>query len=241
MPNIDLRDLSSTIIPRSDQLNSEQLLSGSMIITVTEVRVGSGEDQPVSVHYTNDAGRPFKPCKTMRKVLIHAWGKDATKWAGKSMELFNEPSIKFGGEIVGGIRIARLSDIAKGIEVSLTATKGKKTLHKIGLLRIAEMEHVDHHSEMNTAASIDELKAAFAASYKSTKDAAARAAFKATYDARTAALTPSASLLPDYLTQVDNATSAETATLALDEARDVLTPDEHEKLTVAWRAKWGNA
>lgn len=131
----DIQDLRDTIIPRSDQLNSEQLLGGPMIITVTEVRVGGGEEQPVSIFHDTDPARPYKPCKTMRKVLILAWGPDGTQWVGKSMELYNDPTVKFGGEAVGGIRIARLSDIPKDIKVSLTATKGRKALHEIGLLK----------------------------------------------------------------------------------------------------------
>jgi hypothetical protein len=133
----DVQDLRSTIIPRSDQLNSEQLLGGPMILTVTDVRAGGGEDQPVSIYYESDPARPFKPCKTMRKVLILAWGPDGTQWIGKSMELYNEPSVKFGGEVVGGIRISRLTDIQKDIKVSLTATKGRKALHEIGLLQLS--------------------------------------------------------------------------------------------------------
>lgn len=133
----DIQDLRSTIIPRSDQLNADQLVGGPMIITVTDVRVGGGEDQPVAVFYDTDPARPFKPCKTMRKVLILAWGPDGRKWIGKSMELFNEPSVKFGGEIVGGIRISRLSDIPKEIKVSLTATKGRKTMHEISPLELS--------------------------------------------------------------------------------------------------------
>lgn len=127
----DIHDLRGTIIPKSDQLNSEQLIGGPMILTVSDVRAGGGEDQPVSIYYEADPGRPYKPCKTMRKVLILAWGPDGTKWVGKSMELYCEPSVKFGGEVVGGIRISRLSDIPRDIKVSLTATKGRKAMHEI--------------------------------------------------------------------------------------------------------------
>ncbi len=128
---IDITDLRSTIVPKSDQLNAEQLLGGPMTITVTDVRTGSGEDQPVSIHYEADNGRPYKPCKTMRKVLILAWGHDARGWIGKSMTLFNDPSVKFGGMDVGGIRISHMSGLPKDIHVSLTATKGKKAPHAI--------------------------------------------------------------------------------------------------------------
>ena len=128
---IDITDLRSTIVPKSDQLNAEQLLGGPMTITVTEVRAGSGEDKPVSIHYDNDNGRPYKPCKTMRKVLILAWGHDARRWIGQSMTLFNDPSVKFGGMDVGGIRISHMTGLPKDIHVSLTATKGKKAPHAI--------------------------------------------------------------------------------------------------------------
>lgn len=127
----DVRDLRATVVPKSDQLNAEQLLSGPMTIKVTDVRIGSSDEQPVILHYENDAGRPYKPCKTMRKVLILAWGEDGTQWIGRSMTLYNEPTVKFGGMEVGGIRISHLSDIQRDMQVSLTSTKGKKSAHFI--------------------------------------------------------------------------------------------------------------
>lgn len=136
MPN-DITDLRHTVVPKSDQLNAEQLLTSDLTITVTDVRVGGGADQPVSIHYQHDDGRPFKPCKTMRKLLIFAWGEDGRRWIGKSMTLFNEPSVKFGGEVVGGIRISHLSDIERDIAISLTSTKGKKAQHFVKRLVMA--------------------------------------------------------------------------------------------------------
>lgn len=127
----DVSDLRATIVPKSDQLNSEQLLAGPMTIKVTDVRIGSGDEQPVVVHYEGENGRPFKPCKTMRKVLILAWGPDGRDWVGRCMSLYCDPQVKFGGAEVGGIRISHLTDIDRDIQVSLTATKGKKALHVI--------------------------------------------------------------------------------------------------------------
>lgn len=121
----DIANLSDTIIPKSDQLNAEQLLGGPITITITSVRRGN-DDQPVILNYQDDAGRPYKPCKSMRKVLIFAWGDDGREWVGRSMTLFNNPEVKFGGVKVGGIRISHLSHIERDIALSLTATKGKK-------------------------------------------------------------------------------------------------------------------
>jgi hypothetical protein len=151
MPN-DITDLRHTVVPKSDQLNAEQLLTSDMTITVTDVRVGGGADQPVSIHYQNDDGRPFKPCKTMRKLLIFAWGEDGRRWIGKSMTLFNEPNVKFGGEVVGGIRISHLSDIERDIAISLTSTKGKKAQHFVKRLEVAPAVTLDEVLEAIAAA-----------------------------------------------------------------------------------------
>lgn len=119
-------NLSPTIIPKSDQLNADQLLGGPMTIKVTEVSVSESPDQPVIIHYEGENGRPFKPCKSMRKVLIFAWGDDGTKWVGRSMTLFNDPDVKWAGVKVGGIRISHMSDIERELQLQLTATRGKK-------------------------------------------------------------------------------------------------------------------
>ncbi|EKS9800290.1 MULTISPECIES: hypothetical protein [Burkholderia] len=137
----DITDLRGTIVPKSDQLNAEQLLAGDMTITVTDVRMGS-EDQPVILHYENDEGRPYKPCKTMRKLLIFAWGEDGRNWTGKSMTLYNDQAVRFGGMVVGGIRISHLSHIEREISLSLTATKGKKALHTVLPLEVVRLDDV---------------------------------------------------------------------------------------------------
>jgi len=121
----NITNLSDTIVPKSDQTNADDLLAGPMTITVTEVRRGT-EDQPVVIHYDGDGGRPFKPCKSVRKVLIFAWGEDGRQWIGRSMTIYNKMDVRFGGMQVGGIRVSHLSHIKADIQLSLTATKGKK-------------------------------------------------------------------------------------------------------------------
>ena len=176
MPTIDVSDLRPTIIPKSDQLNAEQLLGGSMTITVSGVSVSSSPEQPVTVHYDAENGRPFKPCKTMRKLLVFAWGPDGNEWAGRSMTVYNDPSVKFGGDEVGGIRISHLSHIERDIEISLTATRGKKALYRVHVLQTIE-----------SATNLDALKDAFAAAYRAA-DAQQKPAVKQRYESRKAEL-----------------------------------------------------
>lgn len=120
-----ITDLRDTIVPKSDQLNADQLLGGPMTIRVTGVMRGS-DDQPVTIKYENDGGRPYKPCKSVRKVLIFAWGENGQNWIGRMMTLYNKRDVKWGGVEVGGIRISHMSHIDADIQLSLAATRGKK-------------------------------------------------------------------------------------------------------------------
>jgi len=116
--------LRDTIIPKSDQLNYDDLVSGPMVVTVSNLKAGEGE-QPVIVEL-EEHDRPYKPCKSMRRVLIAAWGDKGKDWLGKSMELYGDPKVKFGGVEVGGIRISRLSGIDKPLTVKLTTSRSKR-------------------------------------------------------------------------------------------------------------------
>jgi len=121
-----MTDMLSTITPKSDQLNADDLIGGrTLTIKITSVKVAMGE-QPVSIHYEGDNGKPFKPGKSMRRVLVNCWGSDANKYVGRSMTLYRDEKVKFGGIDVGGIRISHLSDIAGPITLALTTTKAQR-------------------------------------------------------------------------------------------------------------------
>lgn len=117
-------DLSETIKPKSDQLNADDLLTGPITVTIEKVAKCDG-DQPVAV-YLQGPYMPYKPCKSMRRVMIAAWGNDGREWAGKSMTLFCDPEVAFGGVKVGGIRISHMSDIKGSLTVSLTTIRSKR-------------------------------------------------------------------------------------------------------------------
>lgn len=125
-----VENLRDTITPKSDQLNADDLTGTTMVITVSDVRRGTA-DQPVIIDYYGANGRPYKPCKSMRRVLIYAWGDDGKSWIGKSMQLYNDPEVKFGGVRVGGIRISHLSHIEGSQIMQLTATRGKRSPYRV--------------------------------------------------------------------------------------------------------------
>lgn len=123
-------DVSETTAPKSDQQNAEDYIGGPRTVTVEKVTKGSAE-QPVEVHLVEFPGRPFKPSKTVRRILVAAWGKDSTPWAGRRMTLYCDPSVRFGGQEVGGIRVSHLSHITGRLSLNLTVSKGKRAPHVI--------------------------------------------------------------------------------------------------------------
>lgn len=118
-------DISETIVPKSDQLNAEDLLTGPRTFTVEKVTKGSAE-QPVDIHLVEFPGRPFRPSKTVRRILVNAWGPEASAYVGRRMTLYRDPAVKFGGMDVGGIRVSHLSNIDKPLSVALTVSRGKR-------------------------------------------------------------------------------------------------------------------
>ena len=120
-------DLASTVTPKSDQLNSDDLIAGPRTITITRVSANPGSpEQPVAIYFQGDNGKPYKPCKSMRRVLITAWGADGSQYPGRSMTLYRDNGVMFGGQQVGGIRISHMSHIDRDITLALTVTKAKR-------------------------------------------------------------------------------------------------------------------
>lgn len=40
-----------------------------------------------------------------RKTLVRMFGADTRNWRGKTITLYHEPNVRFGGKVVSGIRI----------------------------------------------------------------------------------------------------------------------------------------
>ena len=125
-------DIAKAIEPRSDQQNYDDYVAGPRTVTVTEV--DRDKEQRVSIHLAEYPGRPFKPSKTNLRLIAQAWGTEAAAWTGRRMTLAGDPTVKFGGQQVGGIRVVALSHIDKPFTAALTATRGKRTTYKVDAL-----------------------------------------------------------------------------------------------------------
>lgn len=120
--------LALALAPKSDQLNADDLIVGPITVQITSVNVTPtpGGQQPIAVGISGGY-KPWKPCKTMGRLLVMAWGDDEQAWIGRWVTLYRDPTVTWGSEAAGGIRVSHLSHIKGPFTATLTATKGKKT------------------------------------------------------------------------------------------------------------------
>lgn len=119
-------DLSDSIQANSEQVNADDLLSGPVTATITAVEKGSAE-QPVFIHLDQFPGRTFRPAKSVRRILVAVWGSDSSAYVGRQLTIFNDPTVRWAGQAVGGVRVSHMSHIEKPVTVALTVTRGKRS------------------------------------------------------------------------------------------------------------------
>ena len=133
-----MTDVSHALEAKSDQLNATDIIGVEPVIRIRDVKVKSGE-QPVAIYFDGDNNKPWKPSKGMLRVLAGAWGRDSSAWVGKHAQLYFEPTVRYAGVEVGGIRIRALSDIdSKGLAFALTISKQKREPYHVPLLKVQQ-------------------------------------------------------------------------------------------------------
>ena len=135
-----MNDMSSVIVPKSDQINADDLIGGDMTIRITEVKINGGQEQPVSIYF-DGSNKAYRPCKSMSRVLVAAWGPDAKQYVGRSLQLYRDPTVKWAGMEVGGIRIRAMTHIDNPMTMALTATKGSRKPYTVRPL-VAAVESI---------------------------------------------------------------------------------------------------
>ena len=133
-----MNDMTMTIIAKSDQINAADLIGNPRTVTVSEVRIKAGDDQPVTIMIEGDK-KAFRPCKGVRRLLVRVWGPDASKYIGQSLTLFCDPSVTWAGKEEGGIRVSHMtglkSKIVEFMRTSRAATKPYEILPLIAEVR----------------------------------------------------------------------------------------------------------
>jgi len=163
-------DMSPTIIAKSNQLNSDDLIGTTKTIRITNVSAVPG-DQPIAINYEGDNGKPYMPCKSMRRVLVQVWGSDGKSYIGKTMTLYRDPGVTFGGIAVGGIRISHMSGITAPMQMALTERRGAKKAYTVQPLavpppvaspaKVSDLEALKEAATIAASSGTDALKGWF--------------------------------------------------------------------------------
>lgn len=130
-------DIRAATKPKSDQLNYETFLTGPQTFTVSKVTPGD-RDHPVFIHMVECPATPYKPSKGMLKCIAQpdGWGDKSSQWVGRSITLYGDPTVIYGGVEVGGIKIAAMSDIAGDYETLISARRGVRKPHMIKKMEV---------------------------------------------------------------------------------------------------------
>ncbi len=169
-------DISDTLAPNSDQLDAVDLLGGPRTFTIERVTRHNAE-QPIDVHLA-EFPRPWRPSKSMRRVMAACWGADSSVYVGRRIKLFCDPEVMFGKDKVGGTRIEALSHIDKARAIPLLVTRGKSQTYTVQPLA-DEPPSRDWLAEIAAAGTLDDLRAVWNACPKSPAMEAAKDARKA--------------------------------------------------------------
>lgn len=208
-----MTDLSKTIAPKSDQLNADDLIGGPITLTVTRVSGNDNADQPVNIFFEGDNGKPYRPCKSMRRVMVQVWGNDGATYVGRAMTIYRDPEVAFGGMKVGGIRISHMTNIDAPITMALTATRANRKPFTVKPLKMQDRApQVDPAAALSSAmAAANRGTEAFSAWWNSDEGKAMRGAVR-----------PHMAKIKDAATTADNAMDSDPFGLP---PADPTTPD----------------
>lgn len=119
-----MNDFAKTLEAKSDQVNNTDLVGSPLTIKVTGIKVNTREDQPVSISF-DGSQKVYRPCKGMRRLIAAMWGDDPQAWIGRAMTLYRDPDVRFGADIMGGIRISAMSHIDREKKMVIPVSRGK--------------------------------------------------------------------------------------------------------------------
>ena len=117
-----------TAEPRSDQWNADDFVDSPRTFTIDGIQPGKAE-QKYDISLAEGEGRVWRPPLTILRLLIAAWGDEASAWIGRRVTLYRDESVRFGSDAVGGIRVSHMSNLPGGkpFSVKLTSSRGRRT------------------------------------------------------------------------------------------------------------------
>ena len=94
----------------SNWLRKEDLADpvGGEVFTIkklTEELVGQDQQSKWACHWRERDVAPLLLNKTNLRILAAMLGDDTDDWIGQEVEVYHDPTISYGGQLVGGLRV----------------------------------------------------------------------------------------------------------------------------------------
>jgi hypothetical protein len=96
---------------KSKYLNKADLADGPAVVTVDSVldeEVGEEREIKPVLYFREDVKPWIANMSGLEDIAAISGSEDTDDWAGTRLEIYVDPSIKFGGKRVGGIRVRAL-------------------------------------------------------------------------------------------------------------------------------------
>lgn len=135
-------DYADTLKAKSDQLNADDLIGGPITVQITGASRGNS-DQPLVLSLSG-GHQPWRPCKTMRRLLAACVGSSSSADVlGRWVTLYRDPSVTWGGDEVGGVRLCAMSGLQQRVTLALQVRRGKKVPHVVDALTPPTEQNAD--------------------------------------------------------------------------------------------------
>lgn len=163
----------------STYLSRKDLAEDSITVVIDKVEMATlksdrGEEEKPVLYFQDDA-KPMVLNNANWITIEEAYGEDSADWYNKPIEVYDDPSIMFGGKRVGGVRVR----IPKGAG----AAKGGKPAAASGDLTFDAALAMAAEKGIDKNALIAALKAAGKAGWKNSRDTAWLREYLAGYEA----------------------------------------------------------
>lgn len=135
-----MTDITFAMEAKSDQLNAADIIGADRVIRIRDVIVKK-TDQPITIYFDDDNNRPWKPCKGMIRIIAECWGVKSEEWIGKSIKIFRNPDVIYGGEKVGGIQIRAIEGLEKPTAFTVALNRKKRIKLTISPLSVIASEY----------------------------------------------------------------------------------------------------
>lgn len=78
-------------------------IAGAAVEVVEDPKTKQNRDRLLV--YFQERVKPWLPCRTTAGCLAAMWGDRTSGWTGRRVTLYQDPTVKVGAKVVGGIRV----------------------------------------------------------------------------------------------------------------------------------------